>query len=540
MPMQNPNVLISALRDHVGSTVTVRGWATHLRSSGKVAFVVIRDGSGVLQAVLVRSAVPPETWEAFGKLTTETSVSLTGAVRADARSPLGFELAVRDLRVVHEASDYPITPKEHGTAFLMEHRHLWLRSSRQRSALRVRSEVEQAIRDFFYERDFTLIDSPILTPAACEGTSTLFETDYFGDKAYLSQSGQLYLEPAAAALGKVYCFGPTFRAENSNTARHAAEFWMIEPEMAFYDILDNMQLAEEFLQYLVRYALDNCAEDLAFLDNRAKEEEHSKPQDQRSELGLIDRLKFVADNDFQRLSYTEAIDILKNSTPNKKKKFQDLIDQWGVDLQSEHERFLVEKHFKKPVILYNYPAAIKAFYMRQNDDGKTVRAMDILFPGIGEIIDVAMAKDRDERYHKMEDMLEDLELVRQNQPPKHARRNVDLDDLAKIEETGKTVDIVAQPQQVERAGKEHEGENADRHDPEPCAVQDRPAALDQGQDAGRHRPRLGGRHDTGANRNPPERRPDRNPANGRRRAGQRAGRGARHSPVRHAPGPRRR
>jgi asparaginyl-tRNA synthetase len=220
-------------------------------------------------------------------------------------------------------------------------------------------------------------------------------------------SGQLEGETYALALGEIYTFGPTFRAENSNTTRHLAEFWMIEPEMAFYDLADNMQLAQDFLQYLVRYALEHCADDLAFLHKRAQEEEQSKPQEQRSEMGLLDRLKFVAENDFQRLSYTEAIEVLKNSTPNRKKKFQFVIDGWGVDLQSEHERYLVEKHFRKPVILYNYPAAIKSFYMRQNDDQKTVAAMDVLFPGIGEIIG---GSQREERYDRLMKRVEELGL----------------------------------------------------------------------------------------------------------------------------------
>ena len=234
-----------------------------------------------------------------------------------------------------------------------------------------------------------------------------YKEDFFGRETNLTVSGQLEGETYALALSEIYTFGPTFRAENSNTTRHLAEFWMIEPEMAFYDIQDNMQLAQDFLQYLVRYAIKNCVEDLEFLNKRAQEEEDTKPKEQRSELGLIDRLKFVADNDFQRLSYTEAIDILKNSNPNKKKKFQYLIEEWGVDLQSEHERFLVEKHFKKPVILYNYPAAIKAFYMRQNEDGKTVAAMDVLFPGIGEIIG---GSQREERYDRILNRIQELKL----------------------------------------------------------------------------------------------------------------------------------
>ncbi len=234
-----------------------------------------------------------------------------------------------------------------------------------------------------------------------------YKQDFFGKETNLTVSGQLEGETYALALGEIYTFGPTFRAENSNTARHLAEFWMIEPEMAFYDLQDNMQLAQEFLQYLVKYALENCVEDLDFLDKRATKEDSAKPQEQRNELTLTQRLKFVMENDFERVSYTEAIDILSNSNPNKKKKFSYLIDQWGVDLQSEHERYLVEKHFKKPVILYNYPKEIKAFYMRQNEDGKTVAAMDVLFPGIGEIIG---GSQREERYDRLLSRVNELHL----------------------------------------------------------------------------------------------------------------------------------
>jgi asparaginyl-tRNA synthetase len=244
-------------------------------------------------------------------------------------------------------------------------------------------------------------------PPRTESGEVDFKEDFFGRETNLTVSGQLEGETYALALGEIYTFGPTFRAENSNTTRHLAEFWMIEPEMAFYDLQDNMQLAQDLLQYLVRYALDNCQEDLEFLNKRAQDEENTKPQDKRSELGLLDRLKFVTENDFQRLSYTEAIDILKNSPPNKKKKFQYPVESWGTDLQSEHERYLVEKHFKKPVILYDYPAAIKSFYMRQNDDGKTVAAMDVLFPGIGEIIG---GSQREERYDKLMQRIEELKL----------------------------------------------------------------------------------------------------------------------------------
>jgi asparaginyl-tRNA synthetase len=295
------------------------------------------------------------------------------------------------------------------------------------AVMRVRHAMAFAVHKFFNDRGFFYIHTPIITGSDAEGAGQMFRVttfdlekpprdekghvnfkeDFFGRETNLTVSGQLEVETYALALTETYTFGPTFRAENSNTTRHLAEFWMIEPEMAFYDIKDNMQLAQEFLQYLVKYALDNCKDDLEFLDKRAMEEEAAKPQEQRSELGLLDRLKFVVENEFQKLTYTEAIDILKNSNPNKKKKFQYLIEQWGVDLQSEHERFLVEKHFKKPVILYNYPSSIKAFYMRQNEDGKTVAAMDVLFPGIGEIIG---GSQREERYDNLLNRIRELKL----------------------------------------------------------------------------------------------------------------------------------
>jgi asparaginyl-tRNA synthetase len=291
----------------------------------------------------------------------------------------------------------------------------------------VRHAMAYAIHKFFNDRGFFYIHTPIITGSDAEGAGAMFRVttldlknpprdehghvdhreDFFGKETNLTVSGQLEGETYALALSEIYTFGPTFRAENSNTTRHLAEFWMIEPEMAFYDIHDNMQLATDLLQYLVRYALDYCREDLEFLNKRSQDEEATKPQDQRSDLTLLDRLKFVTENEFQKLSYTEAIDILKHSNPNKKKKFQYLINEWGVDLQSEHERYLVEKHFKKPVILYNYPKEIKAFYMRQNEDGKTVAAMDVLFPGIGEIIG---GSQREERYDRLQKRVQELNL----------------------------------------------------------------------------------------------------------------------------------
>jgi asparaginyl-tRNA synthetase len=399
-----------------GQEVTVQGWVKTFRNN---QFIAINDGSSIqnIQAVIDFNTTDPNLLK---RITTGACVSVTGELIPSPAKGQLVEVKVKQIEILGDSDPekFPLQPKKHSLEFLREIAHLRSRTNTFGAVMRVRHAMAFAVHKFFNDRGFFYIHTPVITGSDAEGAGAMFRVttldpnnppkdehgkvnfkeDFFGKETNLTVSGQLEGETYALALGEIYTFGPTFRAENSNTTRHLAEFWMIEPEMAFYDIQDNMQLAQDFLQYLVRYALDNCAEDLAFLDNRAKEEEQSKPQDQRSELGLLERLKFVADNDFQRLSYTEAIDILKNSTPNKKKKFQYLIDQWGVDLQSEHERFLVEKHFKKPVILYNYPAEIKAFYMRQNEDGKTVAAMDVLFPGIGEIIG---GSQREERYDRL-------------------------------------------------------------------------------------------------------------------------------------------
>ncbi|MGB3561750.1 MAG: amino acid--tRNA ligase-related protein, partial [Thermoanaerobaculia bacterium] len=283
--------LINELANHIGQEVILQGWLTKKRSSGKISFLQIRDGSGIVQGVASRADLTEQAWEEAQRVTQESTVRMTGTVQEDKRAPDGVEVHVTDFAIFQLAVDYPITPKEHGTAFLMEHRHLWLRSSRQRAALRVRSEVCQAIRDFYYERDYVLIDSPILTPAACEGTSTLFETDYFGEQAFLSQSGQLYLEPAAAAFGKVYCFGPTFRAEKSKTRRHLMEFWMVEPEVAFLEFEGLCELAEEFLVYLVGRVLKNCGPDLDVLER---------------DKSLLEKVTGA----FPRITYTQAVETL--------------------------------------------------------------------------------------------------------------------------------------------------------------------------------------------------------------------------------------
>jgi asparaginyl-tRNA synthetase len=350
---------IRELSQNVGQEVELSGWIDNKRSSGKIAFLQVRTAGGVVQAVAGRKDVPEETWADIERVTQESTVRVRGTVKEDKRSPIGVEIQANGFEILSLTQDYPITPKEHGTAFLMEHRHLWLRSSRQRAALRVRSEVEQGIRDFFYERQFTLIDSPILTPAACEGTSNLFETDYFGDKAYLSQSGQLYLEPAAAALGKVYCFGPTFRAEKSKTRRHLMEFWMVEPEVAFLEFEGLCALTEEFVGYLAARILDRSREDFKVLERDTAKLEKVVPP-------------------FPRITYTEAVEILnREGNPLK----------WGDDFGGDEETILASQ-FDKPVMVTRFPASFKAFYMQPTPENPdTVLGLDLLAPeGYGEII----------------------------------------------------------------------------------------------------------------------------------------------------------
>jgi asparaginyl-tRNA synthetase len=408
-----------------GQTVTVKGWVRTFRNN---QFIAINDGSTIqnIQAVVDFNSTDESLLK---RLTTGACVSVTGDLIESPAKGQPVEVKVKQLEILgdSDAEKFPLQPKRHSLEFLREIAHLRARTNTFGAVMRVRHAMAFAVHKFFNDRGFFYIHTPIITGSDAEGAGAMFKVttldinnpprdehgkirhdeDFFGHETNLTVSGQLEGETYALALGDIYTFGPTFRAENSNTTRHLAEFWMIEPEMAFYTLQDNMQLAQEFLQYLVRYALEHCTDDLDFLNKRALEEEQSKPQDQRSELGLIDRLKFVAENDFQQLSYTEAIDILKNSTPNKKKKFQFVVEQWGTDLQSEHERFLVEKHFKKPVILYNYPKDIKSFYMRQNEDGKTVAAMDVLFPGIGEIIG---GSQREERYDLLLKRVQELKL----------------------------------------------------------------------------------------------------------------------------------
>ena len=365
--MTPPYVRIAELSPHAGQSVRVRGWVTHLRSSGKVAFIVMRDGSGILQCVLVKSSLPAEAWERFASLTQETTIEVTGEVRPDQRAPGGVELGVTDLLLIGSSpSDYPIQPKDHGIDFLLDNRHLWLRSERQRAIARVRHETEQAIRDFFYERDFTLVDTPILTAAIGE-RSGLFSTEYFDEGvAYLAQTGQLYGEAAAAALGRIYCFGPTFRAEKSKTRRHLSEFWMVEPEVAFNDSDDNMRLQEEFVSYIVARCLERRQEEFKVLERD------------------VTKLETVV-APFPRIDYTDAVTILKGKGSSV---------TWGDDLGAEDESLLVEG-VDRPVFIYNYPKEAKAFYMKENPaDPRTVLCDDLLAPeGYGEIIGGSQRED---------------------------------------------------------------------------------------------------------------------------------------------------
>jgi asparaginyl-tRNA synthetase len=352
-------VRIKDLPAHIGEKVVVSGWLYNKRTSGKLQFPIIRDGSGYLQCVVFKKEVSEETWSSTEQVTQESSVRVTGTVRAEPRAAGGVELGVESFEVTQLAQEYPITPKEHGTAFLMDLRHLWLRSKNQHAILRVRNEVEKACRDFFYDRDFVLIDSPILTANAAEGTSTLFETDYFGEKAYLSQSGQLYLEPAAAAFGKVYCFGPTFRAEKSKTRRHLMEFWMIEPEVAFLEFDGLQELAEEFVEYIVGRTVERCAEELKTLERDVTKLENVK-------------------RPFPRITYREAIELLKSKGVEA-----NFGDDFGGD-----EETVIANSFDRPVMISRYPAAIKAFYMQPAPDDPTVAlGLDMIAPeGYGEII----------------------------------------------------------------------------------------------------------------------------------------------------------
>ncbi|MDQ6528986.1 asparagine--tRNA ligase [Flavobacterium sp. LHD-85] len=420
------------VRDLLNSTTTLqevnaKGWVRTFRNN---QFIALNDGSTInnIQCVVDFENTPEETLK---RITTGAAVSVIGTLVESKGAGQKYEIQVNKLEILgdSDAEKFPMQPKKHSLEFLRENAHLRVRTNAFGAIMRVRSVLSYAVHKYFQDKGFVYVNTPIITGADAEGAGEMFQVtslpldnlpkneegnidfkkDFFGKHTNLTVSGQLEGETFAMALGQIYTFGPTFRAENSNTSRHLAEFWMIEPEVAFNDLDDNMDLAEDFIQYVIKYALDNCKDDLKFLEGRLLEEEKSKPQAERSEMALLEKLNFVLENNFKRVSYTEAIDILRDSTPNKKKKFQYLINEWGADLQSEHERFLVEKHFKCPVILFDYPANIKAFYMRLNDNTEpgreTVRAMDILFPGIGEIVG---GSEREERYDVLVEKMEKL------------------------------------------------------------------------------------------------------------------------------------
>lgn len=415
--------------DKLDREVTVRGWVRTKRGNAYVNFVAVNDGSTIhnIQCVFDFESAFKES--DLATVTTGASVSIIGKLMASEGKGQSVEVKATSV-IVHGTADpnkYPIQPKKHSLEFLRENAHLRMRTGTFSAIFRVRHALTFAIHQYFNDRGFFNIHTPILTGTDGEGAGEMFRVtmldpknppltedgevdfseDFFGKQTNLCVTGQLEAELAAMALSKVYTFGPTFRAENSNTSRHLAEFWMIEPEVAFCDINGNMDLAEDFLKEVIKYVVDACPDDLQFLSDRIAQEEKSLPQDQRQPMELLEKLRFATENDFVRITYTEAFDILRNSSPNKKKKFQYLVDEWGIDLQSEHERFLVEKHFKKPVIITGYPAKIKAFYMKLNEDGKTVAAMDILFPGIGEIVG---GSQREERYDVLLQKVKDFNI----------------------------------------------------------------------------------------------------------------------------------
>ena len=408
--------------------ITIQGWVRAFRSN---RFIALNDGSTIKN---LQCVVDFENFEEtlLKKVTIGAAIKVTGSIVESQGKGQKVEIQVSKLEVLGEADPEEVkltilSPKRHSLEKLREEAHLRVRTNTFSAVMRTRSKLAFAVHEYFQKNGFNYMNTPIVTGSDAEGAGEMFrisaldpknppldengnidyKKDFFEKETNLTVSGQLEAETYAMALGKVYTFGPTFRAENSNTSRHLAEFWMIEPEVAFYDLDQNMDLAEDFIKYVVNYAIENCKDDLEFLEQRLLQEEKSKPQAERSEMSLRDKLAFIGENNFKRVSYTEAIDILRNSKPNKKKKFKYLINEWGADLQSEHERFLVEKHFKCPVILFDYPANIKAFYMRLNDDGKTVRAMDVLFPGIGEIVG---GSQREERYDVLRQKMADLDI----------------------------------------------------------------------------------------------------------------------------------
>ena len=410
---------------NIGDNISINGWVKTFRSN---RFIALNDGSCLedIQCVINFEEFDKEI---LSKINTGTSLNIEGEIVESQGKGQNIEISVKEIDILglSNPDEYPIQPKKHSFEFLRENAHLRVRTKTISSVMRIRSELSYAIHKFFNENNFYYVHTPIITGSDAEGAGEMFRVttlnlnkvpkdsdgkidftkDFFSKETNLTVSGQLEAESMALGLGKVYTFGPTFRAENSNTSRHLAEFWMIEPEMAFYELDDNINLAEQFIKYIIKYVYDKCKNEIVFLSNRLEKEEQNIPKNERNDFSLEERINFVINNDFIRITYSEAFDILKNSKPNKKGKFKFPLNEWGVDFQSEHERFLVEKYFKCPVVVYDYPSKIKAFYMRMNDDKKTVKAMDILFPGIGEIVG---GSQREERIDVLKERIKSLNI----------------------------------------------------------------------------------------------------------------------------------
>ena len=410
---------------NIGDNISINGWVKTFRSN---RFIALNDGSCLedIQCVINFEEFDKEI---LSKINTGTSLNIGGEIVESQGKGQNIEISVKEINILglSNPDEYPIQPKKHSFEFLRDNAHLRVRTKTISSVMRIRSELSYAIHKFFNENNFYYVHTPIITGSDAEGAGEMFKVttlnlnkvpkdsdgkidftkDFFSKETNLTVSGQLEAESMALGLGKVYTFGPTFRAENSNTSRHLAEFWMIEPEMAFYELDDNINLAEQFIKYIIKYVYDKCKNEIVFLSNRLEKEEQNIPKNERNDFSLEERINFVINNDFVRITYSEAFDILKNSKPNKKGKFKFPLNEWGVDFQSEHERFLVEKYFKCPVVVYDYPSKIKAFYMRMNDDKKTVKAMDILFPGIGEIVG---GSQREERIDVLKERIKSLNI----------------------------------------------------------------------------------------------------------------------------------
>lgn len=414
-----------------GQTVLAQGWVQFNRNQKEFAFITLNDGS-IMTSIQIVADKETEGFDNVAEINRGACIGAIGRLIESPGSGQAVEIKADKLIVYgHSPEDYPIQKKAIGLEKLREMAHMRIRTNVFAAVFRVRNALAYGIHKFFQDKGFAWVHTPIITGSDTEGAGEMFQVttldlnnvpknedgevdfteDFFGKQTHLTVSGQLNGELYALALAEIYTFGPTFRAEKSNTSRHLAEFWMMEPEMAFYDNDDNQDLVEEMCRFLISYALEQCPEDIEFLAKRLEKEESAKPKHQRQEMGLMERLRFVADNDFQRITYTEAFDILRNSKPNKKKKFNFLVQEWGMDLQSEHERYLAEKHFKRPVIVTDYPKDIKAFYMKQNDDGKTVRGLDVLFPGIGEIVG---GSQREEDMEKLMNRIEELNLAKED------------------------------------------------------------------------------------------------------------------------------